>query len=320
MTTQQLIDDLFREGVPYAESLNSRIQQVLVSMGGDSAAIAALFRDYFPYASTFNSRLRTGLELVGVSAVDTADLFADGKNHTASLNERLLYAFAHAGPSISFSGTIAEGATTGRAVGTATLANPPLDIGTLTWSELGTGTGAALFAIDGSTGAVTNTSALDYETAASYTYGIQVTDGVYTYQLLATVSITNVLTPVLTWISPNTEHNPYFSVTEIKKDDAVELQIDDSSDFTSLFDSDTSTIDEDESVAGSITFSGISTLAGLTTYYARARYQRDGVWSNWSNTVSQATTIYTVPNAFTEPQWRAGGVPNPFYPPYWSLD
>lgn len=193
MTTQQLIDDLFREGVPYAESLNSRIQQVLVSMGGDSAAIAALFRDYFPYASTFNSRLRTGLELVGVSAADTADLFADGKNHTASLNERLLYAFAHAGPSISFTGTIAEGATTGRAVGTATLANPPVDIGTLTWSELGTGTGAALFAINSSTGAVTNSAALDYETATSYTYGIQVTDGVYTYTLLATISVTNVL-------------------------------------------------------------------------------------------------------------------------------
>ena len=193
MTTQQLIDDLFREGVPYAESLNSRIQQVLVSMGGDSAAIAALFRDYFPYASTFNSRLRTGLELVGVSAVDTADLFADGKNHTASLNERLLYAFAHAGPSISFTGSIAEGATTGRSAGTATLANPPVDIGTLTWSELGTGTGAALFAINSSTGAVTNSAALDYETATSYTYGIQVTDGVYTYTLLAPISVTNVL-------------------------------------------------------------------------------------------------------------------------------
>jgi len=193
VTTQQLIDDLFREGVPYAESLNSRIQQVLVSMGGDSAVIAALFRDYFPYASTFNSRLRTGLELVGVSAADTADLFADGKNHTASLNERLLYAFAHAGPSISFTGSIAEGATTGRSAGTATLANPPVDIGTLTWSELGTGTGAALFAINSSTGAVTNSAALDYETATSYTYGIQVTDGVYTYTLLATISVTNVL-------------------------------------------------------------------------------------------------------------------------------
>lgn len=96
-------------------------------------------------------------------------------------------------PYISFSGSIAEGATTGRAVGTATLANPPVDIGTLTWSELGTGTGAALFAIDGSTGAVTNTAALDYETATSYTYGIQVTDGVYTYTLLATISVTNVL-------------------------------------------------------------------------------------------------------------------------------
>lgn len=41
-------------------------------------------------------------------------------------------------PRISFSGTIEEGATTGRAVGTASLTNPPEDIGTLTWSELGT--------------------------------------------------------------------------------------------------------------------------------------------------------------------------------------
>ena len=96
-------------------------------------------------------------------------------------------------PGISFSGSIAEGATTGRSAGTATLANPPVDIGTLTWSELGTGTGAALFAINSSTGAVTNSAALDYETATSYTYGIQVTDGVYTYTLLATISVTNVL-------------------------------------------------------------------------------------------------------------------------------
>lgn len=95
-------------------------------------------------------------------------------------------------PRISFSGTIEEGATTGRAVGTATLANPPEDIGALTWSELGTGTGAALFAIDGSTGAVTNTAAIDYETATSYTYGIQVTDGVYTYQDEVTINVTNV--------------------------------------------------------------------------------------------------------------------------------
>lgn len=96
-------------------------------------------------------------------------------------------------PRISFSGTIEEGATTGRAVGTATLANPPADIGTLTWSELGTDTGAALFAINSSTGAVTNTAALDYETATSYTYGIQVTDGVYTYQDEVTINVTNVL-------------------------------------------------------------------------------------------------------------------------------
>lgn len=111
-------------------------------------------------------------------------------------------------PRISFSGSIAEGATTGRAVGTATLANPPIDIGTLTWSELGTGTGAALFAIDGSTGAVTNTAEIDYDVATggatSYTYGIQVTDGVYTYELMATISVLVVLTDLslsnATWI------------------------------------------------------------------------------------------------------------------------
>lgn len=96
-------------------------------------------------------------------------------------------------PGISFGGSIAEGATTGRSAGTATLANPPVDIGTLTWSEIGTGTGAALFAINSSTGAVTNSAALDYETATSYTYGIQVTDGVYTYTRLATINVTNVL-------------------------------------------------------------------------------------------------------------------------------
>lgn len=193
MTTQSLIDDLFREGVPYARSLESRLIEVLVSMGADSAEVTALLREGFPYAVSFNTRLRQALELVGVSAADTADLFTDGKPCNASLNERLLYAFAHAGPSIQFIGSITEGATTGRSAGAAVLANPPADIGTLTWSELGTGTGAALFAIDGSTGAVTNTAAIDYETATSYTYGIQVTDGVYTYQDEVTINVTNVL-------------------------------------------------------------------------------------------------------------------------------
>ena len=123
----------------------------------------------------------------------------NGAVGTGSLENRLLLASADwSGGSarIIFTGSIAEGATTGRAVGTATLANPPEDIGTLTWSELGTGTGAALFAINSSTGAVTNTAAVDYDVATggatSYTYGIQVTDGVYTYELMATINVNNV--------------------------------------------------------------------------------------------------------------------------------
>lgn len=119
MTTQQLIDDLFREGVPYAESLNSRLQQVLVSMGADATTVAALFRDYFPYSTSFYSRLRTGLELVGVSAADTADLFSDGKSYKASLNERLLYAFANAGPASRVLLAVVHTDSRGRGVKTA---------------------------------------------------------------------------------------------------------------------------------------------------------------------------------------------------------
>lgn len=60
-------------------------------------------------------------------------------------------------------------------------------------------------------------------------------------------------TPVLTWTSGTAAYDPTFNVTNIALADVVELQIDDVNTFTSLYGSDTNTIDAAEALSGSLT-------------------------------------------------------------------
>jgi hypothetical protein len=92
--------------------------------------------------------------------------------------------------------------------------------------------------------------------------------------------------PVLTWVSDTATRDPVFSSTQIQESDNVQLQVDDNSDFSSLYGDDTHTITALEASDGQLS-SSIPTLAYGTTYYARVRYQRLGVWSGWSASVSK---------------------------------
>jgi hypothetical protein len=96
--------------------------------------------------------------------------------------------------------------------------------------------------------------------------------------------------PVLVWTSGPSVYDPVFTATfTAEVSDSLTIEIDDNSDFSSLFDSDVNVLDSAEVAAGTVTFAGITTLSGGVTYYARLKLQR-GAASVYSNTVSQAMT------------------------------
>lgn len=89
--------------------------------------------------------------------------------------------------------------------------------------------------------------------------------------------------PVLAWTSGTTDRDPDFTITGVEVDDVVTLEIATDAGFTSIFDSDTNTVDVTEAADGELTFPGISQLAYSTTYWARCKITRDGEDSDWSN-------------------------------------
>lgn len=93
--------------------------------------------------------------------------------------------------------------------------------------------------------------------------------------------------PVLAWTSGTSSYNPTFTLTGIQVADVVQLQIDDDPAFGSTYGDDTNTVDSTEAADGQLTFSGIATLGGSTTYYARSRITRAGLTSAWSSNVSK---------------------------------
>jgi hypothetical protein len=95
--------------------------------------------------------------------------------------------------------------------------------------------------------------------------------------------------PTLAWTSANTVLDPVFTLTfyDALVGDVLLLEVDNNSDFSSLHDSETDTLDSTEIAAGSITYSGFTTLTGGVTYYARVKLTRGAAFV-YSNTVSQA--------------------------------
>jgi hypothetical protein len=94
--------------------------------------------------------------------------------------------------------------------------------------------------------------------------------------------------PTLAWTSANTVLDPVFTLTfyDAVVGDVLLLEVDNNSDFSSLHDSETDTLDATEIAAGSITYSGFTTLTGGVTYYARVKLTRSAAFV-YSNTVSQ---------------------------------
>lgn len=93
--------------------------------------------------------------------------------------------------------------------------------------------------------------------------------------------------PVLTWTSGTGTLNPVFTLAPVVTGDSVYIEIATDAGFSSIFDTDTHVVTVPEAVSGSFTFSGISTLAYGTTYYARVRIN-GGAWSNTVNKTTDA--------------------------------
>jgi hypothetical protein len=110
----------------------------------------------------------------------------------------------------------------------------------------------------------------------------------------------------LAWTSATSVRDPVFTLTGILAGDIVQLQIDDDPAFGSTYGDDTNTVDSTEAADGQLTFSGISTLAYATTYYARARITRAGQTSAWSNSASK--TMDAAPNTTWDPAKKSTAI------------
>jgi hypothetical protein len=125
MTAQATVDELFRDGVPYAQSLHSRLATAFTAFNASASLISIYLRDDAPYALNLNARLALLFSNIGVSDADVADLFRN-KAYQQSLYSRIRYAFTVAGPSIQFSAnTVAEDATTNTVICALSVANHP---------------------------------------------------------------------------------------------------------------------------------------------------------------------------------------------------
>ena len=166
----------------------------------------------------------------------------------------------------------------------------------VTWAKVG-GADQALFTL---ASGVLTLPAKDYEAPddadANNTYVVQVqaTDAASNVSAVQTitVTITNVTEApslTLTWTSADTVLDPVFALTfyDAEVGDVLTLEVDDSSGFGSLHDSEANTLDSTELAAGTITYSGFTTLAVSTTYYARVKLERGVATPVYSNTVSK---------------------------------
>jgi hypothetical protein len=119
---------------------------------------------------------------------------------------------------------------------------------------------------------------------------------------ITTAAAAAIPAPTMAWTSANTVLNPVFTLTTFDAvvGDVLVLEVDNSSDFSSLHDSETDTLDSTEVAAGTITYSGFTTLTGGVTYYARVRLTR-GAASVYSNTVTQTMFVDTTAPTLAAP-------------------
>jgi hypothetical protein len=174
----------------------------------------------------------------------------------------------------------------------------------VTWSIFG-GADAAQFSIV--SGNVLRLLAQDFEAGTTRTVIVRATDAVgLTTNQTITATITDVVegTPALTltWVSGNTVLDPVFTLNFVAQiGDILTLEIDNNSDFSSLYDSDIHILTGTDVFNGTLNYAGIDTLGENTTYYARVKQDRGGVIT-YSNTVSKVIADVT------------GGVVTAFFP------
>jgi hypothetical protein len=124
-----------------------------------------------------------------------------------------------------------------------------------------------------------------------------------------------VAAPVLTWTSGTAAYDPKFTINPIVLGNVVQLQVSTSAVFASTYGDDSNTVDSTEAASGSLTFPGIPTLAGSTTYYARARVN-GGTWSNVASKTMDPVSLYPFTTSATgtsgvlldvQPNWAVLG-------------
>ncbi|URD60484.1 hypothetical protein M8312_11925 [Sphingomonas sp. KRR8] len=109
--------------------------------------------------------------------------------------------------------------------------------------------------------------------------------------------------PFLTWTSASNVYDPVFTLASLAVGDVVDLQIATDSGFTSIYGSDTNTVDATEAGDGSLSFPAIPTLGFGTTYYARAR-KNGGAWSSTvSKTMAAAVVQFPSTTGFNKSQY-----------------
>jgi hypothetical protein len=92
-------------------------------------------------------------------------------------------------------------------------------------------------------------------------------------------------TPVLTWTSGTATYDPVFNMTQIMAGDTTRLRVTVDSVTTVYTDNDT--VSSTEAADGTLSVGTFPTLTAGKTYDIEGSYQRAGVWSAWSNTVTK---------------------------------
>ncbi len=128
--------------------------------------------------------------------------------------------------------------------------------------------------------------------------------GVRALGLEGTVTVSTLTTPVLTWTSDDTALDPTFNMTELTVGDFVRFSV--TVDAVTTVYTRADAVSLEEALSGTLTYTGFPTLTVGKTYDVKGAYERNGVWSGWSNTETKTMVAAEFPIDFT-----TGALPAP---------